>query len=219
MNKKVKCLILLCLAACVTIVLFACSCGGKRLTFNASFYFVCYKSQDDAHSASSVSGAVQSLGGAGYVISYGGKYYLTFACYYEDREAQSVCSSLKKQGLDCEVLNIRIDGYPVSQNNSSAANEYYGCLDTLCQIAGVMYNTANALAEGLLSQQGAKGVISASSLALRSLYKNSALAPFKSDFNYILSEMEEAANGFVYARDVRALQVALCDCVINAQFA
>lgn len=218
MNKKVKCFVLLCLAACVTIVFFACSCGGKRLTFNASFYFVCYKTQDDAHSASSVSSAVQSLGGAGYIISCEGKYYITFACYYQKEEAQSVCSSLKDSGLECTVLDIEVNGYDLSDGNAQSAEEIYGCLNTLCQTAEIMYETANSLDKGRINQQSARELVAAAVLPLRALAKSSFSSPIRADLDYILSKADELSVGFVYARDVRALQIALCDCVINAQF-
>lgn len=194
------------------------ACGGERLPFCAKFCFVCYKTQDDAFSASSISSAVQSFGGAGYVISYGGKYYITFACYYGEEQAQSVCAALRDSGLDCEVLKVEVDGYDISEKNSGLAREYCGYLSTLCQLADVLYNTANALDSGAVGQEAAKGIISDAKLSLQGLYKNPALSSFAEEMEYILSEFSEVCAGYVYARDVRALQIALCDSVINADF-
>lgn len=216
MNVRFKKFMLVCLVAIALVPLFVCSCTGSKITFTAKFYFVCYKSQDDAHSASSVSSAVQSLGGAGYVIDSDGRYYIAFACYYDEDKAQSVCSSLKESGLECTVLAVETQSYDIADEEHSEL--YSGCLETLCQIADIMYNLANSLDEGSLSQLGARDIILSCMLPLRALCRQPLTETLKENITYILDEMAEAAEGFVYARDVRALQIALCDCVINAQF-
>ena len=43
----------------------------NTLEFSARYFFVCYKSTDDAYSASTISSTVQSYGGAGYIVKLG----------------------------------------------------------------------------------------------------------------------------------------------------
>ena len=83
----------------------------STIEFSARYFFVCYKSADDAYSASTISSTVQSYGGAGYIVRLGQNYYVTVSCYYSDEDARSVCSTLAEDGLSCTVVEAYIGGY------------------------------------------------------------------------------------------------------------
>jgi hypothetical protein len=177
---------------------------------------VYFKEQEDAYSASSISSAVQSYGGAGYVIEYGGKYYITVACYYSDKDAQSVCFNLLGRGLKCGVININVSGKKLTtsfaKNNKQ---KYEGNLNTLHSLSRICYEAANKLDEGEYSQSQAKGALEGVMDSLNGLLRSNEGNPFTSELNYLIAECEDVYYGFVLSRELRRLQIAITDCIVN----
>ena len=103
-------LVVLAVVAVVGVIALICalpSCGAK-LGFKSDFYYVCYETPTNSHSASSMSSVVHSYGGAGYVVESGGDYFVTVSCYYNERDALSVVRTLGAKGLNCKVVKITI---------------------------------------------------------------------------------------------------------------
>lgn len=131
----------------VIICFCAASCSGTKLSFKETYYFVCYRISDNAVSAGSLSDTASSYGGAGYVLSRDGKYYVTFSCYYEENEAETVCANLKKRDLECTVLKIETGEYRLSNKNN--INLYLGNLNTLNSLSALAYDCANNIDTGV----------------------------------------------------------------------
>ncbi len=193
------------------------SCSGNSLTFKSTFYFICYRTEDNAVSASSVSDAVSSYGGAGYILEYGDAYYVTVACYYEDDDANTVCESLKRRDVDCEVIKIDTDEYAVA-NSSNANNELYlGNLNTLQSLTTLAYGCANAIDTGEYGQTQAKSVIADVKNTLNGLLNANTDNCFSGELRRLIAECTDVSEGYVYSKDLRRLQIAIADSIINIQ--
>ncbi len=202
----------------VTLIICVCAfaCNGGKIKFNAKYYFVCYRIADDAISASSLSGTVSSYGGAGYILNYKNSYYVTVSCYYTERDAQAVCDSLKKRDLDCSVLKteitqFKLKGFSAQRN----AQLYLGNLNTLDALSAIAYDCANGLDTGEFTQSKAKEVVSAIKSGLNGLLAANPSNCFTEKLMRLCAECDDKQKGFLYSKDMRYLQIALTDTVIN----
>lgn len=205
------------LTATVLIITSAVSCSSEILTFKTSFYFVCYAVKDNSVSASSISGAVSSYGGAGYILDYNGAYYVTVACYYSEPDALTVCENLKKRDMNCTVLTIETDEYPLrTRNAKDCAKLYLGNLNTLNSLSALAYDCANALDTGKYDQAKAKAVIADVYSGLGGLLNANSDNCFTHDLHNLSAICVDVSDGFVYSKDLRKLQIAIADVIINA---
>ncbi|MCD7728294.1 MAG: hypothetical protein LUI60_00040, partial [Clostridia bacterium] len=92
----------------------------KSIEKEVAFYFVyCYETTGEV-TASAFSCTVDNYGGAGYILEYGGTYYVTAACYYSYDDALSVCENLNFRGINCGILSAQRSGYPLTTKNDQA---------------------------------------------------------------------------------------------------
>ncbi len=205
-------------AIAVTVIILAISfsCAAKKLTFETTFYFICYRTEDNAVSASSISGVVSSYGGAGYILEYGDAYYVTVACYYDEKEADAICQSLKHRDLNCEVLKISTDEYTVA-SVAADVKLYLGNLNTLQALTTLAYSCANALDTGEYGQTQAKSVINDIKNTLNGLLISNPDNCFSEEIRRLIAECSDASEGYVYSKDLRRLQIAIADSVINVK--
>ena len=205
-------------AITVTICVSAISCSGAKLTFNSRYYFVCYRIADNSVSASSLSGTVSSYGGAGYIMCHDNNYYVTVSCYYAEGDAEAVRTSLKRRGLDCSVLEIvtedyKLNGYAAKKNSEL----YLGNLNTLHSLSIMAYECANGLDTGAYSQSKAKDVVTSLKSGLYGLKKANTSNCFTKKLEFLIAECEDKENGYLYSKDMRYLQIAVTDVIINAE--
>ena len=202
----------------VIICFSAATCSGGKLKFEKTFYFVYYRVSDNVLSASSLSGAASSYGGAGYVLSHDDSYYVTFSCYYSDEEAEQVCSNLKKRDLDCAVLKIEVKEYKL-QNKNAKKNQklYLGNLDTLYSLSELAYECANGLDTGEYSQERAKQILSSMTNTLNGLLKTNKNNCFTFTIKNAIDECEKAGSGYLLSKNMRYIQIALADNILHAE--
>lgn len=203
------------LAATVCVCAAAFSCGGKTLTFKTEFYFICYKSSDNYLSASSVSDAVSSYGGAGYILQSDGEYFVTVACYYTENDANAVRDSLARRDLNCFVLKKETEDYALPRSAESNARLYKGNLNTLTSLSSLAYACANGLDTGEYSQTDAKRVTGEILKNLNALRGANGGNCFSGELKRLATVCEDASSGLVYSKDLRKLQIAIADTVIN----
>lgn len=210
------------IGVCVAIAAIVLTCclvptAGKKLDFKATFYYVCYDSPKDSHSASSMSSAVQSYGGAGYVVCCNDKYYVTVSCYYKDTDAETVCAALKQKGLNCTVVKVEREDYKLKGSAKKNAEKYQGNLNTLLSVSKICYNLANSLDAATQSQSGAKSVLADVKTDLNSLLRLNGANCFAEELSSLIAECDDVSEGIILAREVRRLQVAVCDSIINVK--
>ena len=207
-------------AAVVLVLIVLCftlpSCAGK-LGFKTTFYYVCYNSPPDAQSASSISSVVHSYGGAGYIIESDGSYYVTVACYYDNNDAQSVVATLGKKGLSCSVVEVTAGDYELRGSAKRNAEKFKGNLETLLSLSRLCYDLANSLDSNSCSQPSAKSVLSDVRSGLSGLADMNTANCFTEDIDRLIAECSDASAGYVFAYDVRRLQIVITDCITNVK--
>ena len=202
----------------VIICLGTATCSGGKLKFKKTYYFVYYRMSDNELSASSLSQTVSNYGGAGYVLNYRDKYYVTFACYDKQDEAEAVCSNLKKRDLECDVLKIEIKEYKLQNRNAKKnQNLYLGNLNTLTSLSSLAYECANGLDTGEYSQDGAKQVLATISDTLRGLLKNNENNCFTLSIKDLIENCENLQGGYLLSKNMRYIQIAIADKILHAE--
>lgn len=199
----------------VAIILCTLTLGGAKLEYEAEFYFVCYAVKDNSIAADTISGTVSSYGGAGYVLECGDKYYVTVACYYTENEAKIVQNNLSRRGLQCMVLKIETDEYPIRYLSRGNEELFKGNLNTLYSLSRLCYECANELDTGGYSQNNAKRVLADVESALNGLKQANVDNCFANELRRLITECKAAGEGFIYSKDMRKLQITIIDTIIN----
>ncbi len=206
------------LSLSVAVIVVTC-CGvaacPRRINFSRCFYYVCYDSPSDAHSASSVSSVVESYGGAGYILQDGQNYYIAVSCYYNENDADGVCAALNNNGLKCRVVAIEACDYVLRGGAGKNAEQYEGNLKTLTELSEMCYNLANSLDNYSLNQSGAKSVLADIKTGLESRSRRYIANCFSGELARLTAECDDVSQGYILARDVRRLQIAITDAVVN----
>ncbi|MDE6597447.1 MAG: hypothetical protein K2K60_02275 [Clostridia bacterium] len=205
-------------AVTAVICIFVIANGGGKLTYKADYYYICYRIADNSVSASSLSETASSYGGAGYVITHDGNYYATVSCYYSENDADGVCSSLKRRGLDCSVLKISTDKFKLKTRSARKNAELYaGNLNTLNSLSLLAYECANALDLGNYNQSKAKDVASALKSGLNGLLRANENNCFTDRLENLVDICDDKCDGYIYSKDMRYIQIAVTDVIINAE--
>lgn len=209
--------IIVCAVAIAAVIAIVCalpSCND-RLGFESEFYYVCYVTPTNSHSASSMSSVVYSYGGAGYVVECGGEYFVTVACYYSQRDADSVVKTLGKKGLECKTVKVTAGDYDLPLSAKRKKEAYIGNLNTMLTLSQMCYNLANSLDDGSYGQSAAKTVLGDVNTTLQSLLRQNGANCFARPLSTLVGECQDAAAGIVLSRDVRRLQIAIIDEMVN----
>ncbi|MDE6868405.1 MAG: hypothetical protein K2J83_04605, partial [Clostridia bacterium] len=165
-----------------------------------------------------LSSAVSSYGGAGYILDYDGNYYVTVSCYYDEKDANTVCDSLKRRDLDCTVLSVTTKSYPVQSYSAKRnAKLYQGNLNTLNSLSILAYECANGLDTGEYNQSKAKDVLSAIKNGLIGLKNANTDNCFTNVLENLIDECDDLDGGYLFSKDLRYLQIAIADKIINAE--
>lgn len=218
-GRNFKIIIALAAVVLTSVIICVCavSCSGGRLGFKAVYYYVCYRIADNSVSASSLSGTVASYGGAGYILEDGGSYFITVSCYYTERDAETVCASLKRRDLNCCVIKIQTDGYKLQGRAAKKNAELYlGNLNTLDALSRVAYECANGLDNGM-NQSKAADTAKSIENSLNALLKANGGNCFTKTIENLLAEYRDKTGGYIYSKDMRYLQIAITDAVIKAE--
>lgn len=212
-------LLIICAAAAAVLAAIILICavpfGARKIGYKNTFYFVCYDSPSDAHSASSMSSVVHSYGGAGYIIGHGGGFFVTVSCYYDKNDARSVAATLNRKGLSCSVLEVEAGDFAVSGAARKEREKYLGNLNTMTSLSRICYDLANSLDAYSCDQSGAKSVLQSVKTGLDGLARQNASNCFTSEIANLRAECDDVAHGYVFSYDVRRLQIAIIDSIVN----
>lgn len=190
--------------------------GGTSIDFYAEFYYVCYDSPPDDTSMVSISDLVQSYGGAGYIATANGKSNVTVSCYYSQDDANSVCQQLNKKGLSCNVVKAQTPERKLYGSARTNLSIYQGNLNTLYSISQTCYSLANSVDNLQVGQNGAKSILKEIIITLNGLLNANQQNCFADELDYLITECEDISYGYVFSYGIRRLQIAVCDCIVNA---
>lgn len=216
--KHYKAAIAITAVALISLVICICavSCSAKKLVYKNVYYIVCYREPANSVSASSLSGTVSSYGGAGYILNIDGNYLVTVACYYSEQNAKTVCESLKHKNLDCTVKKIETESYKISRSLYNKCEKLFtGNLNTLNSLSSLAYDCANKLDTGEYNQSKAKSIISEIKSGLNGLKQANTDNCFSEHINMLTAQCDDKEKGYVYSKDLRYIQIAVIDVIVN----
>ena len=202
----------------VAICFCAVTCSGGKLKFEQTFYFVYYRTSDNAISASSLAQTASNYGGAGYILNYKDNYYVTFSCYSKETEAKAVCSNLKRRDLECAVLKVEVKEYKLG-NRTAKKNQklYLGNLNTLSSLSSLAYECANGLDTGEYSQSKAKDILASITDTLNGLLKTNKNNCFTGILENLVDECKRVNSGYLLSKNMRYVQIAIADKILHVQ--
>lgn len=195
-----------CLAVFLVLVIYT---GRPReeVSLGLEYYFLVRDCEESTSAA--VVGEVYSFGGAGYLDGEN----VILACYYTKSDARRVCSLMEQRGENVYVQSralksLTLRGEDVNYKDRIAANA-----ETAESVARLLYETANGLETGSLSQASAKNNLKGAADALNGLISMND-APIFEKWNRKLysaaSAIRTGAGTLLFSKDVRYLQVELC---------
>lgn len=199
--------------AAIVFCIAAVAVGGQsfaRVSFSKSYYFL-IKSCEET-SVVAVSGDVYAAGGAGYYME--GENAVAIACYFKETSAQSVQRNLESKGTETELIKREAEDLVLRGKKSEYKGQIESNLETVDQLAHILYDTANGLERSELTQKQAKTSVEGVAASLKGL-RDGNEDEFFSGWNMGLLEAErrakELAQGLLFAKDLRYLQAMLCD--------
>lgn len=211
-------LICLCsLFAVVGALVLGAALGGRRylrVSIDKEYYFLVKDCEET--SVSAVAGDVYLSGGAGYYLE--GQNSVAIACYFREASAANVKESLGEKGRDVRVFvrkpkDLTLSGRAVSERERILAN-----VETADSLARLLFDTANGLERGTLSQEEARSALVGAVSSLGGLVTENGSGVFAL-WNTALQEARrrgvEIAEGLLFQKDIRYIQTLLCDRIIN----
>ncbi len=218
--KRLLKIISLFIAATVTIVLFLVvfvSLDGRdyaRVRFPQKYFFL-VKDCEEA-SVSAVAGDVYLSGGAGYYLEREGA--VAVACYFKKTNAESVMHNLESKGTQTRVSAHAPKDFVLRGKKTAGRVRILKNAETVDSCARLLYDTANGLERFQINQSEARAAVRGVVSAIRGLREGNTSGLY-SLWNTVLIEAErrgtEIADGLLFQKDLRYLQVFLCDRVVN----
>ena len=197
--------VFLCFALLFTGIFYWSGSAHETISVSKTYYFLVRDCEDTT--ASAVAGQIYFSGGAGYIQEAGGKSAVVLSCYFTENDAQFVRSSMAEKGVEVAVRKLSAKDFSLS---GSACAERSRLLSNA--------ETANGLERTAVSQDEARAAVRGVYKALKGLREGNAGGLYDR-WNAALYQTErrarETAEGILFAKDLRYLQVQLCDFIVN----
>ena len=190
----------------IGIVILAGSPVG-RIEVDDEFYFLVRECR--ASTSAAVVGEVYAAGGAGYPDGD----TVVLACYYSKADARRICSLMEDRGENVSVLDRAVPDITLRGDMAEAADRVLANYKTVDSCARLLFDAANGLERGSLTQKEAKAALGGVADSLKGLRTGNAGDGF-SAWNRELYRLEregrDRLDGILFAKDLRYLQVSLC---------
>lgn len=188
-----------------------------RISLEKEYYFLVRDCEDTT--AAAVAGQVYLSGGAGYLYDKSGENSVVLACYFRLTDAERVQSAMEEKGVETRVMSLSGSDFTLSGKTVRFGSAVKSSIETAETCARILYDTANGLERAELSQREARAALQGVVKSLRGL-RIGCDEEFFALWNRKLLEAErrgaELAEGILFAKDLRYLQVELCMDVLNA---
>ena len=185
--------------------------GAVKVNVGESFYFLISEEENVAASAEEV----YLDGGAGYVMSRGRTNYAVYSCYFTETDAKTVRNNLNDKDIPASVIEESVSVlYLKKRSEKQNAEKLSGCFSTLSSCIHLLYDMANKAEAGEYTQQTLRRTLSSVGGVLSCLAEENSGGIF-TDISACAAQAslmsEEIIRGTIYAKDIRYLQVYLCD--------
>ena len=188
-----------------------------RVTLQKTYYFLVRDCEDTT--ASAVAGQVYLSGGAGYLLEgTAGQSSVVLSCYFNVADAERVQSSMQGKGIETELLSFSTEEFVLQGEKTKFKKSVEQNVETVETCARILYETANGLERTDTSQEEARAAVRGVVSSLKGLRQGNEEQIF-SLWNHSLVNAEkrgrEIAEGILFAKDLRYLQVELCMAILK----
>lgn len=187
-----------------------------RVSLQKTYYFLVRACEDTT--ASAVAGQVYLSGGAGYLLEVAGESSVVLSCYFKVTDAERVQSMMQEKGIQAELMTFSTEEFVLQGEKASLKTNVEENVETVETCARILYETANGLERTSLSQDEARAAVRGVISSLKGLQQGND-KQFFALWNASLSSAErrgrEIAEGIIFAKDLRYLQVELCMAILK----
>lgn len=188
-----------------------------RVSLDKRYYFLVRDCEDAT--ASAVAGQVYLSGGAGYLLESVGQNAVVLSCYFKETDGERVQGAMKEKGVDSRLLAISSVDFTLDGGFAQYRERIEANVETVETCAKILYETANGLERTDVSQAEARAAARGVIASLKGLRQGNEES-FFGLWNHRLLNAErrgrEIAEGILFAKDLRYLQVELCLAILNA---
>ena len=170
----------------------------------------------DTATAGAVAGEAYLSGGAGYLLD--NEDAVVLACYYKETDATFVRGTMSEKGIAVRVLTYKMRTFSLSGKNTQEKARIEANAKTVDAASRILYDTANGLERTDISQEEARAAVKGVVASLSGLTAGNE-GSFYDLWNIALLRAErrgrELAEGILFAKDLRYLQIELCMAVLR----
>lgn len=188
-----------------------------RVSLPQRYWLLAKECEDSTETA--VTGDVYLSGGAGYLYEADGVSAAVLACYYSEATAKSVCGTMSEKGMETFVAPLTPREFELNGAVVYEAERVYANAKTVDSCAKILYNAANGLERCELSQDEARAALKGVVASLNGLCEGNAgsfYGLWNAELQRAAKRGTEIAQGILFAKDFRYLQVQLCVLVSSA---
>lgn len=203
-----------CLTVCLSTAFWWSGREYARVTFDEEYYFLVRDCE--SATAAAVAGQAYFSGGAGYLIE--DDTAVVLACYYKESSANQVRENLETKGVETRILTLVPADLVLSGEIAAYKARIGANAETADSCARLLYDTANGLERTELSQEEARAALRGIVKSLKGLCMENGEAHFEQWNNLLRASARrgtEIAEGIIFAKDIRYMQVELCLAVVD----
>ena len=188
---------------------------AERFEVQKTFYLLAVPIKEQ-----SVSVSVQDVytgGGAGYALNHGGKCYVVLSAYPTQAEAKTVQNLPQNKQKDMQIVALQVNTLYFNTKSERAVKEsIQRGVRTLLNCIDILYQTANAIDTAQYTQRQAQGILREVHRTVSALQKD---APWQIGELLLQAGQKcmQTLQGIIYAKDVRYLQIHLCEGIYSLQ--
>lgn len=200
------------LAALLVGTAYAAGRKFARVEVKKTYYFLVRGCEEST--AAAVAGQVYVAGGAGYLWGD----CVILSCYFLQSDAERVRSVMRQQGIEAEIRAEKIDSVILNGGKAEQAVRVGSNLEVADTCAHILYDCANGLERGSLSQTEAREGLRGVQKSLEGLRKGNGTLSDAWDRELYRAERRaaELSEGILFSKDLRYLQISLILAVLSA---
>lgn len=185
----------------------------QTVRLSQEYYFLVRDCRETT--ADAVAGDIYLSGGAGYLLDDD---EVVVACYYAQTDAEYVRGVMESKGVDTRVVALQAKSFSLNGKRAASRARVEANAQTVDSCARILFDAANGLERAEIGQEEARAAVRGVVKSLAGLRGGNEEGVF-SLWNVALLRAErrgkELAEGILFSKDLRYLQVALCVTVLH----
>lgn len=180
------------------------------LSLGREYYFLVRECEDAT--ASAVAGQVYLSGGAGYLLTDGGRSCVVLSCYFRLTDAERVQGALAEKGIEAEILTLSTKDFSASAADKQLIEDNVATAETCARI---LYDAANGLERAEFTQDEARAAVRGAASSLKGLSQGS-FPLWNAELVRAEHKAREICEGILFAKDLRYLEAELLLAIVRA---